>query len=112
MEPIDLRDLVAFSEDAPTHRSVAESDHLWSELICLDLTQSVGPIGDRDSDALCTIVAGRVVAQIGKSRKRLGQWEAVLVPAGSPLTLTNAGEDPSVVLIVAAPPPTARTLSG
>lgn len=112
MEPIDLRDLVEFSEDAPVHRSVAESEHLWSELVCLERSQSVGPIGDRDSDALCTVVAGRVVAQIGRSRNRLGQWEAVLVPAGSTLTLTNAGEDPSVVLIVAAPPPPARAVSG
>lgn len=112
MEPMDLRDLVAFSEEGPVHRRVAESERLWSELICIDRTQSVGPIGDSDSDALCTVVAGRVVAQIGRSRSRLGQWETVLVPAGSSLTLTNAGEEPSVILIVAAPPPPARAVTG
>ena len=57
MEPVDLKDLVAFEEDGPTHRTVAESEHLWSELVCLQGPQSVGPIGDADSDALCLVVA-------------------------------------------------------
>jgi hypothetical protein len=34
------------------------------------------------------------------------QWESLLVPAGTELTLKNASEDPAVVLMIAAPPPT------
>jgi hypothetical protein len=34
------------------------------------------------------------------------QWDSLLVPAGSELTLKNASPDPAVVLLVAAPPPT------
>ncbi|MFM8998683.1 MAG: cupin domain-containing protein [Actinomycetota bacterium] len=112
MERIDLRDLVAFSEDGPVHREVAATDRLWSELVCLEPNQRVGPIGDRDSDALCTVVAGRVVVQVGKGRERLGQWEVATVPAGSSLSLANAGEEPAVVLLVAAPPPTERRVDG
>ena len=65
----------------------------------------LGTIEDRDSDALVLVVTGRVIVQVNRSRKRLGQWEATLVPAGSELTITNATDDPAVVLLVAAPPP-------
>jgi len=33
------------------------------------------------------------------------------VPAGSELTVTNATEDPAVVLLVASPPPPKRAVS-
>ena len=33
------------------------------------------------------------------------QWEVVEVPAGVDLTIRNASEEPSVVLLVVAPPP-------
>jgi redox-sensitive bicupin YhaK (pirin superfamily) len=112
MEPVDLKDLVAFEDDGPTHRTVAETERLWSELVCLQGPQSVGPIGDEDSDALCVVVAGRVVAQVDRSRTRLSQWQTLAVPAGSSLTLTNASEEPSVVLLVAAPPPVGRAVEG
>jgi quercetin dioxygenase-like cupin family protein len=106
----DLRDLVRFDEDGPHHEDLFESDHLWSEVVCLDRNQSVGTIHDKDSDALVLVVTGRVVAQVNRGRKRLEQWEATLVPAGSELSITNATEDPSVVLLVAAPPPVSRAV--
>jgi hypothetical protein len=104
----DLRDLVGFDEDGPKHAALFESDHLWSELVCLQGPQGIGPIADRDSDALATVVAGRVVVQVNRERKRLEQWSTALVPAGSELTITNASEEPAVILLVAAPPPTPR----
>lgn len=110
MEHIDLRDLVGFDEAGPVQREVAATDELWAGLICLEPNQRLGPIGDRDSDALCTVVAGRVVVQIDKGRERLGQWEAATVRAGSELSLSNAGEEPAVVLLVVAPPPPKRIL--
>ncbi len=106
MDTKNLRELVGFDEDGPTHSALFESEHLWSELVCLQGPQSIGPIADRDSDALATVVAGRVVVQVNRERKRLDQWGTALVPAGSELTITNASEDPAVVLLVAAPPPT------
>jgi hypothetical protein len=106
----DLRDLVRFDEDGPHHENLFESDHLWSEVVCLDRNQSIGTIRDADSDALVLVVTGRVVAQVNRGRKRLEQWETALVPAGSELTITNATEDPSVVLLVVAPPPVRRAV--
>ncbi len=112
MEPRDLRDLVRFTEDGPHHEPLYEGDHLWSEVVCLDLNQGLGPIADPDSDAICLIVTGRVVVQVDRKRKRLEQWGTALVPAGSELTLTNATGEPAVVLLVAAPPPTRRAVVG
>ena len=111
MDAKDLRDLVRFDEDGPRHEELFESEHLWSEIVCLERNQALGTIEDRDSDALVLVVTGRVIVQVNRGRKRLGQWEATLVPAGSELTITNATGDPAVVLLVAAPPPPKRLVS-
>src|SRR3989442_7438191 len=110
MKAKNLKDLVAFSGKGPTHNSVFESDRLWSELVCLERNQQIGPINDRDSDALFLVVAGDVVVQLDRPRKRLSQWGSVLVPAGTDLVVTNASDEPAVVLLVAAPPPAPRQL--
>jgi len=107
----DLRDLVRFSEDGPHHEGLYESEHMWSEVICLRDAQGLGPLSDPDSDAICTVIAGRVAVQVDRGRTRLEQWGSVLVPAGSELTIRNASPDPAVILLVAAPPPTARALT-
>jgi hypothetical protein len=46
-----------------------------------------------------------VAAQIGRNRARMKQWASAIVAAGDELTLRNASEEPSVVLLVLAPPP-------
>ena len=111
VEHKDLRDLVHFLEDGPRHETLFESDHLWSEVVCLQDAQGFGPISDPDSDAVCTVLAGEVAVQVDARRKRLGQWQTVLVRAGSKLTVKNASEEPAVVLLVAAPPPTRRAVT-
>lgn len=111
MESKDLRDLVRFSETGPHHGAVFESERLWSEVVCLDRAQELGPVSDPDSDALLVLLAGEVAVQVGWRRKRLRQWGAVLVPAGSELTVRNASLEPAVILLVAAPPPTPRPIS-
>ena len=111
MDARDLRDLVRFEEDGPRHEPLFESEHLWSELVCLEVNQALGTISDRDSDAIVLIVSGRVVVQVDRRRKRLEQWETALVPAGAELTITNATGDPAVVLIVASPPPPKRAVT-
>ena len=105
MESRDLRELVEFSDEGPTHRELFETDRLWSEILCLDRTQQHGPISDPVTDAVFTVVAGEVVIQVDRRRKRIDQWSSVLVPAGALVTVTNASVDPAVVLIVTAPPP-------
>jgi len=111
MQTKDLRDLVRFSEEGPRHRTVFESPHLWSEVVCLQRVQELGPIADPDSDALCVLLSGEVAIQVGRGRERIRQWGTVLVPAGSELTIRNASVEPAVILLVAAPPPTPRALS-
>ena len=112
MEIRDLRDHVHFSADEPVHQPLFESDKVWSELVCLDRAQRFGPVSDPDSDAILTVVAGEVVVHVDRGHKRVGQWSSALVPADSELAVTNASMDPAVVMIVAAPPPTPRALSG
>lgn len=110
MKSKNLTDLVRFAEDGPHHQTLYESEHLWSEVVCLERNQQLGPITDPDSDALCTVLAGEVAVQIDRGRDRVGQWGSVLVAAGSRLVVKNASEDPAVLLLVAAPPPTRRPL--
>ena len=106
MKTLDIRDLVHFSDDEPRRQTLVEGERLWSEIVCLQAAQGVGPIRDDDSDGIVVVLAGEVATQVGKGRARMKQWEAVDVPAGMELTIRNASEEPAVVLIVVAPPPT------
>lgn len=83
-----------------------ESERLWSEIVCLQQAQGVGPIRDDESDGILVVLAGEVATQVGKGRARMKQWETVEVPAGLELTIRNASEEPAVILLVVAPPPT------
>jgi glyoxylate utilization-related uncharacterized protein len=105
METADLTDFVRFSPDGPIRETIFESERVWCQIICMDRNQSLGPIGDPRADGVLTVIAGEAVIMIDRSRKRLKQWGAVLVPAASELVLTNASADPAVVLFVTAPPP-------
>ena len=62
-------------------------------------------MSDASSDGLVVVLAGEIATQIGKARTRMQQWESALVRAGEELTFRNASEEPSVVLLVLAPPP-------
>ena len=112
METRDLKELVQFSPEGPARHALFETGRIWSQLVCLDRGQQLGPIRDPASDGVFTVVAGRVVVQIDRRRRRLDQWGSALVPAGSDITVTNAGGDPAVLLVVAAPPPPPRPVSG
>jgi hypothetical protein len=111
VEAKDIRELVHFGEDAPSRRTLFESGRLWSEVVCLQGNQRLGPMADPASDAVVAVVAGEVATQVGRDRKRMKQWESALVPATVELSLANASEEPSVVLIVAAPPPASTEIA-
>jgi glyoxylate utilization-related uncharacterized protein len=108
MKTLDIRDLVRFSDDEPRHQTLHESERVWSEVVCLQGSQGVGPMSDAASDAIVTVLAGEVATQVGRARARMRQWESVLVPSGEELTIRNASPEPSVVLLVVAPPPPPR----
>ena len=105
MKTLDILDLVAFSDDEARRRTLLESERLWSEIVCLQGSQGHGPVRDDGSDGILIVLAGEVAAQVGKGRARMKQWETVEVPAGLELTIRNASEEPAVVLLVVAPPP-------
>jgi glyoxylate utilization-related uncharacterized protein len=101
----DIRDLVHFSDDGALHHPLFETERLWSEILCLQGAQGVGPMTDARSDAIVAVLSGEVAAQVDRGRARMKQWESVLVPAGAELTLRNASDEPSVVLLVLSHPP-------
>jgi glyoxylate utilization-related uncharacterized protein len=107
VKTLDIRDLVHFSDDEPRRRTLIEGERLWSEIVCLQQAQGLGPIRDDGSDGILVVLAGEVATQVGKGRARMKQWETVEVPAGLELTIRNASEEPAVVLLVVAPPPSA-----
>jgi mannose-6-phosphate isomerase-like protein (cupin superfamily) len=112
MQTEDLRKLVTFSSEHVTRAAVHETGRLWSELVCLSSNQRWGPIRDLDSDAIFVVVAGEAAFQTGGRRKRVKQWSTVLVSAGEEMVATNASVDPLVLLVVAAPPPVPREVTG
>jgi quercetin dioxygenase-like cupin family protein len=105
MKPRDIRDLVWFDDEAARTEVLFESDRIWCQLVCLQGAQGIGPIADPSADAIVSVLAGEVAVQVGKGRARMAQWHAVLVPAGTELTIRNASEEPAVVQVTAAPPP-------
>lgn len=105
MKTRDVRDLVRFDDHEARHEILYETDQLFSQVICLQHSQSLGPVGDPRADAVCLIMAGEVSVQVGRGRRRMQQWESVLVPSGENLTLRNASVEPGVVLLITAPPP-------
>lgn len=105
VKTLDIRTLVRFSDDEPRRSTLIEGERLWSEVVCLQGSQSVGPLRDRGSDGLLVVLAGAVATQVGKGRARMEQWETVEVPAGEELTVRNASDEPAVLLLIVAPPP-------
>jgi glyoxylate utilization-related uncharacterized protein len=105
MKTRNVTDLIYFDDDAARTETLLETSQLFSQVICLQEAQGVGPMSDAAADGLLVVLAGEVATQVGKGRARMRQWESVAVPAGEELTIRNASPDPSVVLLILAPPP-------
>lgn len=100
-----VTDLVHFEDDAARTEVLYETRKLFSQVVCVQGSQGIGPMSDANSDGIVVVLAGEIATQVGKARARMRQWESALVPAGEDLTFRNASEEPSVVLLVLAPPP-------
>ncbi len=112
MDSADLRDFVEFSEEGPVRKTVFESESLFAQVVCVDVKGAYGPVSDPSADAVVTVVAGEAAFQVVRARKRLEQWGSVLVNAGKELHVVNASPEPLVLLVVTAPPPVPREVSG
>jgi glyoxylate utilization-related uncharacterized protein len=100
-----VTDLIHFDDEAARTEVLFETERVFSQLVCLQGSQGLGPVSDDQAEGLVVVLAGEVAAQIGKGRARMQQWESALVPPGDELTLRNASAEPAVVLLVLAPPP-------
>ena len=100
-----VTDLVHFEDDAARTEVLFETPQLFSQVVCVQGSQGIGPMSDANSDGIVVVLAGEIATQVGKARARMRQWESALVPAGEELTFRNASAEPSVVLLVLAPPP-------
>ena len=105
MKTRKVTDLVHFEDEAARTEILYETPQLFSQVVCVQGSQGIGPMSDASSDGIVVVLAGEIATQIGKARARMQQWESALVPAGEELTLRNASEEPAVVLLVVAPPP-------
>jgi glyoxylate utilization-related uncharacterized protein len=105
MKTRDIRDLVRFADDGARTEVLHETHQLWSQIVCLQGSQDLGPVSDPRADGLVAVLAGEVATQVGSRRARMSQWSSAVVPAGDALTIRNASTEPSVVLLVLAPPP-------
>jgi glyoxylate utilization-related uncharacterized protein len=105
MDSRNVTDLIHFTEDAPRTEVLHENEHVWSQVICLQGAQGVGPLSDEHAEGFFVVLAGEVAVQSGKQRARMKQWGSGTIAAGEELTLRNASPDPAVVLLVLSPPP-------
>lgn len=105
METRSLTDLLRFDDDAARTEVLAETSSLWSQVICLQGAQGVGPMSDPAAEGILLVLAGEVAVQVGKARSRLPQWQTTTIPPGEDLTIRNASSEPGVVLLILSPPP-------
>jgi mannose-6-phosphate isomerase-like protein (cupin superfamily) len=112
VEQANLKRFVHFSSDGVRRETVFETDRLWTQVLCFERNQTIGPITDADSDGIFLVVAGEAVFMVEGKRKRLEQWGTVLVPAGAEVTVTNASADPLVLFLMTAPPPASEAAIG
>jgi quercetin dioxygenase-like cupin family protein len=107
MQTRSLKDLVHFDPGDVRRETLFETGNIFSEVLCFDAKQFVGPMEDPEADAVFTVLAGEGRFTVGRRSKTLKQWGTVLVPAGSEVTVINLHDEPMVVLMVASPPPLA-----
>ena len=112
VEQRNLKRFVHFSADGVRRETVFETERVWTQVLCFERNQSIGPLIDPDADGVFLVVAGEAVFLVDGSRKRLEQWGTVLVPSGAEVTVTNASVDPLVLYLMTAPPPTVGPVSG
>jgi quercetin dioxygenase-like cupin family protein len=112
MENQSLKRYVHFSPDGVRRETVYETEHLFTQVLCFERNQTLGPMSDPASDALFLVMAGEAVFLVEGKRKRVEQWASVLVPAGEEVHVTNASVDPLVLLMTTAPPPVPRAVTG
>src|SRR6266511_2419725 len=103
MERRRLADIIAFDPRRMAKHRVFETDRTITDLYCLDQDQEQLLLVHEASDKVLVAMAGRVLVRVEDESAEIGQYEAVLVPAGAKHALKNLGPDPAVLLVFLAP---------
>jgi mannose-6-phosphate isomerase-like protein (cupin superfamily) len=103
MERTRLADLIAFDARRMAKHRVFETDRTLTDLYCLDPGQEQLLHVHEEADKVLVVLAGRVLVRVDDDTAEAGQYEAVLVPAGSRHALKNLGPEPAVLLAFVGP---------
>lgn len=98
-----LADVIAFDQRRMAKHRLFETDRTITDLYCLDPDQEQLLLVHEASDKVVVAMAGRVLVRVEDDSAEIGQYEAVLVPAGAKHALKNLGPDPAVLLVFLAP---------
>ncbi|HYT25932.1 MAG TPA: cupin domain-containing protein, partial [Actinomycetota bacterium] len=98
-----LSDAIAFDEHQMAKQRLFETDRTLTDVYCLDPGQEQLLRVHEASDKVVLVMAGRVLVRVDDDTAELGQYEAVLAPAGSKHALKNLGPDPAVLVVFVGP---------
>ncbi len=64
-----MTDLIYFDEEAARTEVLHETEQLFSQVICLQEAQGIGPMRTPTSEGLVVVLSGEVAAQIGRTAR-------------------------------------------
>jgi mannose-6-phosphate isomerase-like protein (cupin superfamily) len=95
----NINDAREFSLDAVTRNVLLQVDDLEATLLCFEAGQR-DEEGVHHGDSLYQVLEGEALVHQGDDRERLGKGRLLVIPAGAPHVLENAGGGLLVVLAV------------
>lgn len=106
--PVDLRDYVDFSREAPRRVRVYATGRLALEVWCAEPRQATSAL-HLEQDVTYTVIAGRSWFVTDEGEVGLDPMGALLVPAGVVHGFENRGADPLIITAASSPPGPAPT---
>ena len=85
-------------------RVLQQTERSQTAVMTVPPGQDAGPAETHDGDQIVYIVEGEAVITVGKDERRTGPGSLVMIPAGAPHHVRNAGRVPLFFLTVYAPP--------
>jgi quercetin dioxygenase-like cupin family protein len=104
VQPVDLRDHVAFSPDAAVRVRVFATTHLALDVWCLEPRQSTPVLHEEDRDLVYTVIGGRSWFVTDEGEIGLDPMGSMLVPAGTVHGIDNRAPDPLIIVVSSSPP--------
>ena len=102
MPELQLVDLHLFNGEDRT--CVWQTEHLQIMRVQLAVGEAL-PHHNANSDVLLTPVVGAIRLVCGETDVVFGPGQAMSVPFGTPMDVSNGGEEPAVMLLIKAPHP-------